>query len=58
MSALAGHDSAEIGLLWLVASLVGVAALVVLVIVYRRAAGRHAIEEAERVIAEHDTPDE
>ena len=54
MTNLAGHDSHYTELLWLVASLIGGAAILVLVLVYRRAAARHEIEEAERVIAEDE----
>jgi hypothetical protein len=35
---------------WLVAAAFGVAALAVLVVIYRRAASRRELEEAERVI--------
>ncbi len=51
---LAGHDSEYIAMLWVVASAFGISVLVALVIVYRRAARRHELEHAERVIAEHD----
>lgn len=51
---LAGHDGSYIHALWIVASAFGVAALVALAALYRRAARRADIEDAERVIAEHD----
>jgi hypothetical protein len=41
-------------LIWLVASVFGVAALFVLAVVYRRAARRHELEQAEQIIADHD----
>jgi hypothetical protein len=41
-------------MLWVVASAIGLGVLVALVVVYRRAARRHELEHAERVIAEHD----
>jgi len=54
---LAGHDAHYVQLVWLVASAFGAAALVALVVIYRRAARRHELEEAERTIAEHDQSD-
>jgi len=51
---LGGHDSEYVRFVWLVASLFGLAALVVLVAIYRRAARRHEVERAEQIIAEHD----
>lgn len=51
---LAGHDASYIALVWVVASVVGAAALATLFVVYRRAARRAELEHAERVIAEHD----
>ncbi len=51
---LGGHDSEYIAMLWIVASAFGVSVLVALVVIYRRAARRHELEHAERVIAEHD----
>lgn len=51
---LAGHDGSYVHLVWIVASLFGVAALGVLVTLYRRAAQRADLEHAEAVIAEHD----
>ena len=41
-------------LIWLVASAFGIAALVVLGVVYRRAARHHELEQAEQIIADHD----
>jgi hypothetical protein len=51
---LAGHDHHYVELVWLIASSFGITALVALVIVYRRAARRHELEQAEQIIAEHD----
>ena len=51
---LAGHDHHYVELVWLIASVFGIAALAVLAIVYRRAARRHELEQAERIIAEHE----
>jgi hypothetical protein len=51
---LAGHDYQYVQLVWLVASGFGIAAIVALVMIYRRAARRHELEQAERLIAEHD----
>ena len=51
---LGGHDHEYVALIWVVASAFGMAALVTLAVVYRRAMRRHEIEEAERTIAEHD----
>jgi hypothetical protein len=51
---LAGHDHHYVELVWLIASAFGVAALAVLVVVYRRASRRHELEQAEAIIAEHD----
>ena len=51
---LGGHDPHYIHVVWVIASLFGVAAIVSLAILYRRAARQHEIEEAEQVIAEHD----
>jgi hypothetical protein len=39
----------------LVASLFGIGALVALAVVYRRAARKHELEQAERIIAEHES---
>lgn len=55
---LAGHDSDYIRVLWLVASAFGVAAVVALALLYRRAIRRAELEVAERVIAEHDHSDD
>jgi hypothetical protein len=52
MSALAGHSASYTHAVWLVASLIGLALLVVLGLVYRRARAVTEVEEAERVIAE------
>jgi hypothetical protein len=39
---------------WIVAAAIGVVAVLALVVIYRRAAARHSIEEAERAIAEDE----
>ena len=49
---LGGHDPAYIHVVWVVASVLGVAALVALAVVYRRAARRAELEDAERILAE------
>jgi len=51
---LGGHDPAYLHVVWIIASAFGVAALVVLVVVYRRARRRDELEEAERILAEDD----
>jgi hypothetical protein len=50
MTALGGHSAEHIRGVWLVAAAFGVAALAALVVIYRRAAARRELEEAERVI--------
>lgn len=50
MTALGGHSAEHIRAVWLVAAAFGVAALAALVVIYRRAAARRELEEAERVI--------
>jgi hypothetical protein len=52
MTSLGGHSTDYTQAVWLVASLIGIALLAVLGIVYRRAREAHEVEEAERVIAE------
>jgi hypothetical protein len=54
---LGGHDSEYVALVWTVASTFGLAVLVTLVALYRRAAVRAEVEHAERVIADHDRSD-
>jgi hypothetical protein len=54
MTMLGGHDPAYQHVVWIVASAIGIAALVVLAVVYRRARRRDELEEAERILAEHD----
>ena len=49
---LGGHDARYIHVVWVVASAIGAAALVALVVVYRRARRRAELEEAERILAE------
>ena len=51
---LGGHELSYIRIVWLVASVFGAAALVTLVVLYRRAVRRVELEHAERVIADHD----
>lgn len=50
MTALGGHSAEHIRAVWFVAAAFGVAALAVLVVIYRRAASHRELEEAERVI--------
>jgi NADH:ubiquinone oxidoreductase subunit K len=50
MTALGGHSAEHIAAVWLVAAAAGVVALGVLIVIYRRAAARRELEEAERVI--------
>ncbi len=50
---LAGHDHHHVQLVWLVASAFGIAALVALIAIYRRATRRYEIEQADQVIDEH-----
>jgi len=50
MTALGGHSAEHIQAVWLVAAAFGVAALAVLVVIYRRAASHRELEDAERVI--------
>lgn len=54
---LGGHDSEYMRVVWLIASAFGVGVLVGLALVYQRAARRSELEDAERVIAEHDHSD-
>jgi hypothetical protein len=49
---LGGHDEHYIRLVWLIASAIGAAAIIALVVIYRRAARRHELEEAERILAD------
>ena len=51
---LGGHDHHYADLVWLIASAFGIAALLALAVIYRRAARRHELEEAEQIIADHD----
>lgn len=48
---MAGHDTHT---LWIVVAAIGGVALIALAILYRRAAARAELEEAERIIADHD----
>ena len=50
MTALGGHSAEHIRAVWLVAAAFGLAALAVLVVIYRRAASRRELEHAEQVI--------
>lgn len=54
MTGLAGHDAGYLDAVWWIASGLGVAILVALIAVYRRARGRRDLEEAEAVIAADD----
>ena len=56
MTTLGGHGPGYTHAVWLVASLIGAAVLVVLGLVYRRARAAADVEEAERIIEEHDGP--
>ena len=51
---LAGHDAEYLHAVWLVASGLGLALVVALGAVYRRARTRRDLEEAEAVLAAHD----
>lgn len=57
MTGLGGHTADATRLVWIVASAIGAALLVVLAIVYRRARTQRELEEAERLIAERFGPD-
>lgn len=50
MTGLAGHSAGYTQLVWIVASVLGAVALLVLYVAYRRARAAHDLEEAERVI--------
>ena len=50
MMALGGQSAEHLRAVWLVAAAFGVAALAVLVVIYRRAASHRELEDAERVI--------
>jgi hypothetical protein len=50
MTALGGHSAEHIAAVWLVATGFGVAAITALVVIYRRAAARRELEDAERVL--------
>ncbi len=51
---LGGHDAHYIHLVWVVVSAIGAAAIVALVVIYRRAARRDELDEAERILSEDD----
>lgn len=57
MTGLGGHTAEATRLVWIVASAIGVALLVVLGVVYRRARAQRDLEEAERLIAERFGPE-
>ena len=57
MTSLGGHSAGYTHAVWFVASLIGIAVLVALGLVYRRARAAAEVEEAERIIQEHDGPD-
>jgi len=50
MTALGGHSAEHIAAVWLVAAGFGIAAITALVVIYRRAAARRELEDAERVL--------
>ncbi|MBL0212293.1 MAG: hypothetical protein IPQ07_00140 [Myxococcales bacterium] len=52
MTGLAGHSAAYTHVVWVVASVFGLALLGGLAVLYRRARAAHELEEAERVLAE------
>lgn len=49
---LAGHDPHYVRAVWLVVSVVGALALVVLAMLYRRLRARAELEEVERILSE------
>ena len=51
---LGGHDPSYVRAVWLVASVFGAAALVALVMLYRRVRARAELDEAERILADDD----
>ena len=51
---LGGHDPSYVRAVWLVASVFGAAALVVLVVLYRRVRRCAELDEAERILAGDD----
>ena len=51
---LGGHDAGYLQVVWIVASAIGISVIAGLWVVYRRAARRHELEEAERILAEDD----
>ncbi len=52
MNGLAGHSESYLQLVWIVASVIGAAIVIALVIAYRHARAQRELEDAERVIAE------
>lgn len=57
MTGLGGNTAEATRMVWIVASAIGAALLVVLGLVYRRARAQRDLEEAERLIAERFGPD-
>lgn len=57
MTGLGGHTAEATRLVWIVASAIGVALLLVLGVIYRRARAQRDLEEAERLIAERFGPE-
>lgn len=51
---LGGHDPSYVRAVWLVASVFGAVALVVLVVLYRSVRTRAELDEAERILADDD----
>jgi hypothetical protein len=52
MTELGGHSADHIAAVWWVAAGIGCAAIVALILIYRRAAAQRELEEAERVLDE------
>ncbi|MFN0252461.1 MAG: hypothetical protein ACKV2T_36630 [Kofleriaceae bacterium] len=57
MTGLGGNTAEATRLVWVVATAIGIALLVVLAIVYRRARAQRDLEEAERLISERFGPE-
>ena len=51
---LGGHDADYVRVVWLVASACGLAVLIALAVIYRRATRRAELERAEEIIADHE----
>lgn len=57
MNGLGGHSPQATQMVWIVAVSIGVALLVILAVLYRRASAQRELEEAERLIAERFGPE-